>query len=117
MAWLIQLVDDVAVHKFELVGGALTLGRHPECDVLIDDSAVSGRHARMSVKPNPDFPQFREYYLEDLGSTNGTFVNDQRVAERLRLHHNDKIRLAWNQFKFVDNDEQDLERTRHMVSS
>ncbi|WP_341938639.1 FHA domain-containing protein [Marinimicrobium sp. C2-29] len=116
MAWLIQLVDDVAVHKFELSRGELRLGRHPECDVLIDDTAVSGQHARLTAKRNPDFPDFREYYLEDLGSTNGTFVNDQRVLKRLRLHHNDKVRLAWNEFKFVDDDEQDLEKTRHMVS-
>lgn len=116
MAWLIQLVDDVAVHKFELARGELLLGRHPECDVLIDDSAVSGKHARLCAKPNPDFPQYREYFLEDLGSTNGTFVNDQRLAKRLKLHDGDKIRLAWNQFKFVDSEERDLEQTRHMVS-
>lgn len=115
MAWLIQLVDDVAVHKFELSRGELRLGRHPDCEVLIDDSAVSGQHARLTAKLNPDFPEYCEYFLEDLGSTNGTFVNDQRVIERLRLHHNDKIRLAWNEFKFADDQERDLEATRHMV--
>lgn len=115
MAWLIQLVDDVAVHKFELTREELSLGRHPECDICIDDTAVSGRHARLQVRPNPDFPTYREYYLEDKGSTNGTYVNDRRLNGSQRLHNGDRVRLAWNQFKFVDSEEQDLEKTRHMV--
>lgn len=116
MAWLIQLMDDVAVHKFELTQGDRFLGRHPECEIFIDDTAVSARHAKLVVGNNPDFPEYVEYYLEDLGSTNGTFVNAQRLTKPVRLHHNDKVRLAWNQFKFVDDLERDLEKTRHMVS-
>lgn len=117
MAWLIQLVDDVAVHKFEITQGEFLMGRHPECDVLIDDTAVSARHAKLVGDANPDFPEYREYHLEDLGSTNGTFVNGQRLGKSVRLHHDDKVRLAWNQFKFVDDEERELEKTRHMVGS
>lgn len=115
MAWLIQLVDDVAVHKFELMEGSVQLGRHPDCELLIDDTAVSARHARLVAEPNPDFPEHLEYRLEDLGSTNGTFVNGQRLMNSVRLHHNDKVRLAWNEFKFVDDQARDLESTRHMI--
>lgn len=115
MAWLIQLVDDVAVHKFELAQGEVFLGRHPDCAILIDDTAVSGRHAKLTVVANPDFPTHHEFYLEDLASTNGTFINGQRLSRELRLHNNDRVRLAWNEFKFVDVDEEELEQTRHMI--
>jgi len=117
MAWLIQLVDDVGVHKFELTQGSLTLGRHPECEITIDDTAVSARHARLVVEPNPDFPDYCDYYVEDLDSTNGTFINNSRLNGRRRLHHDDSLRIAWNRFKFLDDQEQDLEKTRHTLRS
>lgn len=115
MAQLIQLIDDVVANKFELSQTALELGRHPDSHIQLDDAAVSARHARVRVKTNEHFPQFHEYYLEDLGSTNGTFVNERQVEGSQRLHHNDRVRIAWNQFKFVDDDEQTLERTLHIL--
>jgi pSer/pThr/pTyr-binding forkhead associated (FHA) protein len=81
------------------------------------DSAVSARHAAIQVKANEHFPQFNEYYLADLNSTNGTYINDLRINGSQRLHHNDEVRIAWNKFKFVDDHEAALERTAHIVSS
>lgn len=115
MAQLIQLIDDVVANKFELVTEVLELGRHPDSDIQLDDAAVSGRHARLRVKINDHFPEFQEYYLEDLGSTNGTFINETQLDGSQRLHHNDRVRIAWNQFKFVDDDERTLERTMHIL--
>ena len=115
MARLVQLIDDVVANKFELRQGTLEIGRHPASDIQIDDSAVSARHANLLVKPNEHFPQFNEYYLIDLNSTNGTFINDQRINGTQRLHHNDQVRIAWNQFKFVDNNEATLEKTAHII--
>ena len=112
---LAQLVDDVVVHKFELAGEEFRLGRHPDNDVVVDDGAVSGRHALVSVKPNAHFPQFKEFYIQDLGSTNGTFLNELQIKGIKRLHHNDVIRIAWNKFKFIDDKEADLEATLHML--
>lgn len=115
MAILAQLMDDVVVHKFELITEEFHLGRHPDCDVVVDDGAVSGRHALISVKPNAHFPQFKEFYIQDLGSTNGTYLNEARINGIKRLHHNDVIRVAWNKFKFIDDKEADLEATLHML--
>jgi pSer/pThr/pTyr-binding forkhead associated (FHA) protein len=115
MARLAQLVDDVVVHKFELEGEELTIGRHPNNGVVVDDVAVSGFHAVVRFMPNKDFPQFYEFYLEDLQSTNGTFVNDKRLLGKTRLHNNDIVRIAYNRFKFLDDKEADLERTVHML--
>lgn len=114
MAMLVQLIDDVVANKFELRNKNLGIGRHPSSDIQIDDSAVSGKHAALEIKPNADFPQFQEYYLTDLGSTNGTFINDRQVNGSQRLHHNDQVRIAWNRFKFVDDNEAALEKTAHI---
>lgn len=115
MALIAQLVDDVMVHKFELRKAEVLLGRHPENDIVVDDSAVSSYHAAITVEKNKDFPEFLEFFVKDLGSTNGTFINDVPAEGRQRLHHNDIIRIAWNNFKFVDNKEADLEKTTHML--
>lgn len=116
MATLTQLVDDVVANKFELRHGAIGIGRHPDNAIQIDDSAVSGHHAKIEGNANEHFPQFSEYYLTDLSSTNGTFVNDIKLSKRHRLRHNDLIRIGWNTFKFVDNQESELEKTSHMLS-
>lgn len=115
MAILAQLMDDVVVHKFELIEDEFYIGRHPDCDVVVDDGAVSGRHALISVKPNAHFPQFKEFYIQDLNSTNGTYLNEARITGIKRLHHNDVIKVAWNNFKFIDDKEADLEATLHIL--
>ena len=58
---------------FALEGDQLTIGRDSTSDVSINDAEVSRRHARLTF-------QGGKYVLEDLGSTNGTFVNGQRLA-------------------------------------
>lgn len=115
MAMLAQLIDDVVVHKFDLSPEALTIGRHPDNSVVIDDSAVSAKHAKVIQKSNVHFPEYKETYISDLGSTNGTYVNELPVSEEYRLHHNDIVRIAWNKFKFIDDKEADMERTVHMI--
>lgn len=115
MAILAQLIDDVVANRFDLKGVRLSLGRHPKNDIQIDEQAVSSRHAIITAVANTHFPEYREFYLEDLGSTNGTFVNDEQLTKKIRLHHNDVIRLAWNKFKFVDDMESKLEKTVHML--
>lgn len=117
MAMLIQLIDDVVANKFELRPGDMTIGRHPNSDIQIDDSAVSSKHASVQITANEHFPQFNEYFITDQGSTNGTFINDLRINGRQRLHHNDVVRIAWNQFKFVDDREAAFEKTAHIISS
>ena len=58
MPFLAQMVDDVVVNKIDLEKPSLTLGRHPDCDVQIDDAAISSRHAELSIA--------KSEYLEDL---------------------------------------------------
>ena len=67
-------------------GGGLTdFGR--ECDIKVDDTYASQQHARL-------FGKNGAWFVEDLGSTNGTFVNDQKLAAPAMVQVGDKIRVG-----------------------
>jgi S-DNA-T family DNA segregation ATPase FtsK/SpoIIIE len=66
--------------------GAYTVGRAEGCDLVVPDPGVSRQHVR--VRRGPEGTE-----LEDLGSTNGTYVNGLRVA-RCRLRHGDRVRVG-----------------------
>ncbi len=70
----------------ELAENAITLGRSPENMIQIDDSSVSGRHARFDLVGD-------DYHLKDLESTNGTRVNGQPIQSIL-LRAGDRIRFG-----------------------
>lgn len=72
--------------------GALTIGRAPNNNLVLNDSRVSARHARILARPDA-------YYIEDLKSTNGTFVDGESVSRRT-LQHGDMIRFDRYQFVF-----------------
>jgi pSer/pThr/pTyr-binding forkhead associated (FHA) protein len=106
----------VAVQRFELNKAELSIGRHPDCDIQIDDSAVSTNHALIFIRPNRYLPEQTEIILKDLGSTNGTFVNDVKVSQK-QLNNDDEVRVAWNTFKFLDSNRPNFERTAIIVES
>jgi hypothetical protein len=72
---------------FPLETEVCVLGRHPECDIVLEVGAVSRQHARI-LKINGDF------YLEDMNSRNGTFLNDHRLEGRRKLSENDQVRIC-----------------------
>lgn len=115
MAILAQLVDDVVVSKFDLKPGRLTLGRHPDNDVMIDDISVSGHHAEIEVVASKYLEGAMEFFLVDKGSKNGTFINESDVKGRERLVDGDVIRLAWNKFKFIDESANHMASTAHVL--
>ena len=88
MAMIIQTVDGVVANRFEIEGQGLKFGRSSRNQVLIDDSAVSGDHA-VIVKSVDDKGK-EVFFIQDLGSTNGTFVNENKI-EQQQLHHLIKI--------------------------
>lgn len=70
------------------LGTEMTLGRSPGCAVPLEgDSFASSVHARV-------FRRDGETWLEDLGSTNGTFVNGERVAAPVRLRRGDRLKVG-----------------------
>jgi hypothetical protein len=75
------------------VDGSLTIGRSPQMDIQIDDPFASGRHARI-------YERGGLFYLEDMGSTNGTYLNGQRLATHELLHAEDRIRIGDTEFQY-----------------
>jgi pSer/pThr/pTyr-binding forkhead associated (FHA) protein len=67
--------------------GSTTIGRSVECELRLDDTYVSQQHARI-------FDRAGNWYVEDLGSTNGTFVNDQRLVAPAMLTPGDRIKVG-----------------------
>lgn len=111
---LAQMVDGVIVHRFELSEGVTTVGRSLSNDIVIQDSAVSSAHAHFIVESNADFDGYIDVYIEDFGSTNGTFVNERTAGKRYKLGHSDIVRIGFNQFKLLDEENVDMTRTMHM---
>ncbi|MCA9116555.1 MAG: SpoIIE family protein phosphatase [Planctomycetaceae bacterium] len=86
MASLVLLQDGQAI-RFELSGELVLLGRHPDCGVQLNSGMISRRHARATWDGS-------HWYLEDLGSGNGTFLNAQRLEQPTRLTHCDRVKLG-----------------------
>ncbi|MFK8114926.1 MAG: SpoIIE family protein phosphatase [Rubripirellula sp.] len=73
--------------KFELVDRETTIGRHPECSIVVDAGAVSRYHAKVAKKSNG-------FVVEDSGSRNGTFLNGQLLTGPQFLREGDRIRIS-----------------------
>src|SRR5260370_17909560 len=95
MALLRVLSGEQLGDPLELAGNAVVIGRHPACDIRITDDTVSRRHACI-------LEQDDGYYVEDLGSRNGTYVNGRKLASPVRLSNLDKINIFDTTVKFRD---------------
>lgn len=104
MAKLILTQDMHAIDEFPIEKECITIGRKPDNDIQIHDKAVSGYHCQIITVLNDSF-------LEDLHSTNGTFVNSRKIS-KYALHNLDKINLGTHQIQYVNEltDNQDEER-------
>ena len=75
------------------VGPGLVIGRALACEITIDDSYASGRHARL-------YDRDGHVYVEDLNSTNGTYVNGTRVGTQQLLRPRDVVRIGDTELRF-----------------
>ncbi len=89
----------------ELGSGSLLIGRLPECDVLLSDTLVSRMHARISVQGD-------SVVVEDLHSTNGVYVNGQRVGHSTVLCEGDRILIGTIEFSLFESRDSSLMRVR-----
>lgn len=108
MARLILSMDNQVIREIPLDRERITIGRKPQNDVQIDNLAISGAHAVVVTLLHDSF-------LEDLDSTNGTFVNGQQIQKHF-LQHNDVIELGKYRLKYLKDPaqkfaEEDFEKT------
>ncbi len=69
------------------LSGSVEIGRGDACAIRLEDSYVSQMHARL-------YGQDGGWYVEDLGSTNGTFLNDRRVVQAVAVHAGDVVKVG-----------------------
>jgi pSer/pThr/pTyr-binding forkhead associated (FHA) protein len=81
-----------AGHSHRAGDHALRLGRSPDNDVILRDPATSGHHARLERRGD-------QFWIVDLGSTNGTLVNGEPVQEK-QLSHGDRVTVGQNAVQF-----------------
>ena len=93
MAFLQALNGGDAGRLYRLDGARAVLGRHPDCDIVLDEGAVSRQHAQLSIVEDG-------VYVEDMGSRNGTFVNGEQVRGRFKLHDDDRVKICDLLFSF-----------------
>nr|MDP2191744.1 FHA domain-containing protein [Rhodoferax sp.] len=94
MPKMIVSIDSVVIKEVQLTKDRTTLGRRPYNDIVIDNLAVSGEHAVLQMVGG-------EVYLEDLNSTNGTYVNGKAARKQL-LQNGDSVEVGKYKIKFVN---------------
>jgi hypothetical protein len=77
------------------VGEGATFGRSDNADIRVDDAFASSAHARI-------FPRAEFMYLEDMGSTNGTYLNGRQVKTAQRLKMADTIRIGDSEYRYEE---------------
>ncbi len=93
MPKMIVSIDGVVIKEVQLTKDRTTLGRRPYNDIVIDNLAVSGEHAVMQMSG-------ADVFLEDLNSTNGTYVNGKAI-KRQQLQNGDTVEIGKYKIKFV----------------
>jgi pSer/pThr/pTyr-binding forkhead associated (FHA) protein len=102
MARLILSLDNQVLAEYNMTKERYTIGRLPDNDVRIDNPAVSGHHSLIINILNDSF-------LEDLNSTNGTYVNGKLIKKHA-LQHGDVITIGHHQLRFTDQEVQEAEQ-------
>ncbi|MDH3316360.1 MAG: FHA domain-containing protein [Gammaproteobacteria bacterium] len=105
MAKLVLFIKGVIQREYPLTEGTIRIGRDNVNEIQLDDDTVSGSHAEVAIKQSQYIDSTSDYWLRDLGSTNGTKVNGQSVNRHL-LHNEDEIFIGPYTLRFLDPSQQ-----------
>jgi len=103
MGKLVVSLDGVVIKEVQITKEKTSLGRRPYNDIVIDNLAVSGEHAQMQLVGS-------DVFIEDLNSTNGTYINGKAVKKQL-LQHNDTVEIGKYKIKYIGEEAPDFEKT------
>ncbi len=106
MGKLVVSLDGVVIKEVQITKDKTTLGRRPYNDIVIDNLAVSGEHAVLQMVGG-------DVFIEDLNSTNGTYINGKAIKKQL-LAHNDTVEIGKYKIKYLVDDSSDYEKTMIM---
>jgi hypothetical protein len=106
MGKLVVSLDGVVIKEVQITKDKTTLGRRPYNDIVIDNLAVSGEHAVLQMVG-------ADVFIEDLNSTNGTYINGKAIKKQL-LTHNDTVEIGKYKIKYLVDDSSDYEKTMIM---
>jgi hypothetical protein len=106
MGKLVVSLDGVVIKEVQLTKDKTTLGRRPYNDIVIDNLAVSGEHAVLQMVG-------ADVFIEDLNSTNGTYINGKAIKKQL-LTHNDTVEIGKYKIKYLVDESGDYEKTMIM---
>jgi len=106
MGKLVVSLDGVVIKEVQITKDKTTLGRRPYNDIVIDNLAVSGEHAVLQMVG-------ADVFIEDLNSTNGTYINGKAIKKQL-LAHNDTVEIGKYKIKYLVDEGGDYEKTMIM---
>jgi predicted component of type VI protein secretion system len=109
MGKLVVSLDGVVIKEVQITKDKTTLGRRPYNDIVIDNLAVSGEHAVLQMVSS-------DVFIEDLNSTNGTYINGKAIKKQL-LTHNDTVEIGKYKIKYLVEEGADYEKTMIMRPS
>jgi pSer/pThr/pTyr-binding forkhead associated (FHA) protein len=103
MSKLVVSLDGVVIKEVQITKDKTTLGRRPYNDIVIDNLAVSGEHAVLQMVGH-------DVFIEDLNSTNGTYINGKAVKKQL-LANNDTVEIGKYKIKYQGEEGTEYEKT------
>ena len=103
MGKLVVSLDGVVIKDVQITKDKTTLGRRPYNDIVIDNLAVSGEHAVLQMMG-------QDVFIEDLNSTNGTYINGKAIKKQL-LAHNDTVEIGKYKIKYLVEESNEYEKT------
>jgi hypothetical protein len=109
MPKIVIMMDDIVIKEIDLTKERTSLGRRPYNDIVIENLAVSGEHAAF-------FMTSHAVTIEDLNSTNGTFVNGKAVRKQV-IRHGDQLEIGKYKLRFESELEPDFEKTQMVARS
>ena len=113
MALIIQFTENGAGLKLSLEKQRTTIGRDASNDIRLDDELASKEHAVIEIISSEEEVEF---FIQDLNSTNHTFVNDSPIDIH-KLKDGDLIRIGMSDFRFISQDPDSLDETAQLYKT